>query len=429
MNARTAVSPMRILIATDAFPPVCGGSGWSAYELARGLRERGHEVHVVQPRPRQPHDTSSDEYDGFRVDTIRFRAPNVPYLRNYCKNERLYAVLESHLREVIRHDGIDVIHAQHVLTSPPAVAAARTEGVPVVCTIRDYWPVCYWSDLIYDYASDRLCRACSPFMMTRCIRPRAGQAWPLAVPLIPYMLANLSRKQRALARADAVVAVSSAIARDLRARAAELSDVRIETIPNPVDVAAVRAAAEGSDVPLVSPYAIYVGKLARNKGVSKLVTALDHARIDWPVVIVGDGPERARLEAAARQSGRDVRFTGWLPRTQALAWLGHASLLIFPSHGPESLSRVLLEAGALGLPVAAMDTGGTTDIVRHEETGLLSTTAEQLGADAGRLARDAALRARLGAAIRRHVDTGFEARLVAARVEALYADLLRGRQS
>lgn len=423
------MSPMRILIATDAFPPVCGGSGWSTYELARCLRARGHEVLVVQPRQKQPHDTLSDEYDGFRVDTIPFRAPNVPYLRNYCKNERLYAILEPRLREIIRHNGIDIVHAQHVLTSPPAVVAARTEGVPVVCTVRDYWPVCYWSDLIYDYASEQLCPACSPYMMTRCIRPRAGRAWPLAVPLIPYMLANLSRKQRALARADAVVAVSSAIARDLRARAAELSDTRIETIPNPVDVAAVRAAAGGSSVPLASPYAIYVGKLARNKGVSKLLTALDHAHIDWPVVIVGDGPERAQLEAAARQSGRDIRFTGWLPRAQALTWLCHSALLIFPSHGPESLSRVLLEAGALGLPIAAMNTGGTTDIVMHEETGLLSTTAEQLGADVGRLARDAALRARLGAAIRRHVDAAFEAQSVAARVEALYADLLRGRRS
>ena len=43
---------MRILIATDAFPPVCGGSGWSTYELAKGLRARGHDVTIVQPARR-----------------------------------------------------------------------------------------------------------------------------------------------------------------------------------------------------------------------------------------------------------------------------------------------------------------------------------------------------------------------------------------
>ena len=42
---------MKILLATDSFPPVCGGSGWSTYELARGLRTLGHSIVIVQPRP------------------------------------------------------------------------------------------------------------------------------------------------------------------------------------------------------------------------------------------------------------------------------------------------------------------------------------------------------------------------------------------
>ena len=54
---------MRILIPTDAFPPVCGGSGWSTYELARGLRARGHGVTIVRPRPSTP--------SGVRVPLIR----------------------------------------------------------------------------------------------------------------------------------------------------------------------------------------------------------------------------------------------------------------------------------------------------------------------------------------------------------------------
>ncbi|SVA79998.1 uncharacterized protein METZ01_LOCUS132852, partial [marine metagenome] len=64
------------------------------------------------------------------------------------------------------------------------------------------------------------------------------------------------------------------------------------------------------------------------------------------------------VAAEAARSNVDVRFQGWLPRVEALRWLKHASVLIFPSHGPESLSRVLLEAAVLGVPTAAMDTGG-----------------------------------------------------------------------
>ena len=104
------------------------------------------------------------------------------------------------------------------MTALPAIEAARAARVPVVCTVRDYWPVCYWSDLIHTRSGLLLCPECTAANMTRCVRPRAGAAWPLALPLIPYMRANLARKQATLADADAVIAVSHRIADDLRAR-------------------------------------------------------------------------------------------------------------------------------------------------------------------------------------------------------------------
>jgi glycosyltransferase involved in cell wall biosynthesis len=171
---------------------------------------------------------------------------------------------------------------------------------------------------------------------------------------------------------------------------------------------------------MAGPYAIYVGKLAPNKGASKLVPAVSAARLPWPLVIVGDGPDRAAVERAARASGRDVRLAGWLPREDTLRWLRHASLVVFPSHGPESLSRVLLEASALGRPIAAMDTGGTRDIVVHGETGLLSKTVDRLAADIARLAGDPEVARRFGEAARRLVRDRFDAPRVVARIEAVY---------
>ena len=135
---------MRILLATDAFPPVCGGSGWSTYELARGLRARGHAMTIVQPRPRTPRGLRETAYDGLRVLEYGAPAPPIPYVRNYFKNERLYADLAQILADVIVRERIDIVHGQHVMTCVPSVVAARRSSVPVVCTVRDYWPVCYW---------------------------------------------------------------------------------------------------------------------------------------------------------------------------------------------------------------------------------------------------------------------------------------------
>lgn len=414
---------MRILIATDTFPPVCGGSGWSTYELAKGLRARGQDLVIVRPRIVTRRPVVPADYDGFRPIEFPAWTPGVPFVRNYFKNERFYERFGKYLADVIRRHAVDIVHAQHVLTGPPSIAAAHSQGVPVVCTVRDYWPVCYWSDLIYDRSVDSLCPGCTAAMMTRCVRPHSGPLWPLALPVIPYMRANLALKRRSLSAADAVVAVSSTLARDLRARAPELSGTRIETIPNPVDVRSLSDQAERAGRPMTDAYALYVGKLEPNKGVAKLLCAIERAKLDWPLVVVGDGSERARLEDEARRSGRDVRFTGWLPRDQVLAWLRHAGLLIFPSQGPESLSRVLLEASALAVPIAAMDTGGTRDIVVDEETGLLSRTAEELGDDVARLRHDEMLRGCLGVAARRRAARVFDTTVVVDRLESLYGEL------
>ncbi|HNV02361.1 MAG TPA: glycosyltransferase family 4 protein [Vicinamibacterales bacterium] len=416
---------MRILLATDAFPPVCGGSGWSTYELARGLRQAGHEVGVVQvvgERPRRDGET----YDGFRIRIVGIGAPAVPFVRNYWRNERLWRRAAAGIGRAAAAHGAEIIHAQHVFSSPAAVEAAAAARVPAVCTVRDYWPVCYWGTLILDPASTGLCPGCSARMMTACLRPRAGAAWPATLPAVPYMRANLARKQRALARADAIVAVGSVIARDLRERAPLVAGGRLEVIPNPVNVSALRR--EAGAAPLKGPYAVFVGKLEANKGADALLPAVERARLPWPLAVVGDGALRPRLEAEARRLSRDARFLGWVERERAMAWLSHASLLVFPSRGPESLSRVLLEAAAVGVPIAAMNTGGTGDIVRHGVTGLLSETPEGLGDDVARLVSDRGLAADLARRAREHVESRFDTPVVVERLLALYRDLIDRRR-
>ena len=336
-------------------------SSWPAASV-----QRGHEVRVVQPRPGRTRGVTERVYDGITVIEVGSWAPSVPFLRNYFKNERLHVRLGRLLADLARQHRVDVLHGQHVLSAPAAVEAGRLSARPVVCTVRDYWPVCYWSDLIHDPDADGLCPACSPAMMTRCVRPRS-RAWPLALPLIPYMRGNLARKRRALARASVVIAVSSAIARDLRQRAPEVGGGRLETIPNPVDVDAIRQVAAERGRPSELPYAVFAGKLEINKGVRHLVPRPRRGpRPAVPLVV------RRRRVAARRRRGRGAparrgRACAGLAPARGGAGLARPRVLrVFPSHGPESLSRVLLEAGALGVPAAAMDTGGTRDIVVQE---------------------------------------------------------------
>jgi glycosyltransferase involved in cell wall biosynthesis len=418
---------MNILLATDSFPPNCGGSGWSTYELARGLQERGHSILILRVTAGRGQPPAEPEPGGFRVIRFHAYAPNLPGVRNYFKNERLYPKLARRIEEVIATERIDVVHGQHVLSGPPSVQAARRQRIPSVITVRDYWPVCFRSDLMHTPDGLALCPGCARAAGVQHGRAQIGLAGFGRLVARQYLGANMALKRQALLDADAVIAVSTTIAVDLVDRAPELARARIEVIPNPVDVRALahRAAAAR---PMADPYALYVGKLAPNKGTDHLVGVIEQADLDWPLVIAGDGPDRRALEAAARSSGRDVRFLGWIDQEGIVAWLAHAAMLIFPSRGPESLSRVLLEASALGVPIAAMHTGGTGDIVEDEITGLLSTSPSELADDVRRIRHGEVLRRRLGAAAARRASERFDTASVSARVEALYQALISERE-
>ena len=206
---------MNVLVATDAFPPICGGSGWSTFELARTLRGRGHDLLIVRPMPGAASGVRETRYEGLAVHEFGFAAPNVPYVRNYFKSEYLTRVLGDYSVGVAaraavrprtratRHDG----GSGHSRRQPHR-HPRRRHGARLLARLLLVGPDPHAGRL-------ELCPECTTGNMTQCIRPRAGAAWPLALPLIPYMRANLAEKRTTLARANAVVAVSHQIAMDL----------------------------------------------------------------------------------------------------------------------------------------------------------------------------------------------------------------------
>jgi glycosyltransferase involved in cell wall biosynthesis len=100
--------------------------------------------------------------------------------------------------------------------------------------------------------------------------------------------------------------------------------------------------------------AVSVGRLVPGKRVDRAIEHLaKEARGVDALVVVGDGPERARLERLALRRGVDARFVGIVPRQDALAWIGAAEYVIHASRS-EGLSTVVREAEGLGVPVVAI---------------------------------------------------------------------------
>jgi|GEM_PF-626599 len=111
---------------------------------------------------------------------------------------------------------------------------------------------------------------------------------------------------------------------------------------------------------------VFVGRLGRMKGVHDLINAM--RGLDATLLIVGDGPERARLEAQARRAKIKAHFLGEQDTKGVIAALSAADAFANPSYS-EGMPTSVLEAAATGLPVAATDVGGTAEIVGKD--GLL----------------------------------------------------------
>jgi glycogen(starch) synthase len=132
------------------------------------------------------------------------------------------------------------------------------------------------------------------------------------------------------------------------------------------------------------PRVVFVGRLVRSKGVHVLVDAASRMRTPGAqIVLVGDGPERARIERQAERLGiaDRVHVTGFVEHHRIPDVLATADLVVLPSIY-EELGTVLVEALHAGVPTVASRTGGIPEAVTHGVTGLLVPPA-----DAGALGR------------------------------------------
>jgi len=118
-------------------------------------------------------------------------------------------------------------------------------------------------------------------------------------------------------------------------------------------------------------YLLYFGRLSPEKGVDELLQAMVRLP-QTPLVIAGDGPERSRLEALAKELNlHQVRFAGMVHGEKLQKLIAGCSFSLFPSHAYETLGKSILESYAWGRPVIASDLGSRRELVQHGVTGLL----------------------------------------------------------
>jgi glycosyltransferase involved in cell wall biosynthesis len=369
---------VRILQQCIYFPPEVGGLESHAYYLCRELVRQGHHVTMVTSRS-QPGMPARETMEG--IEVIRTWFP-----RRRSPSGWIAHTLASIPHFMRRAKRAHILHAQTFASAVPGMRAKRKYGLPLVVTL---------------HTSHFLKLARKP-------------AWK------PVL-------RRIVRSADWLLAASE-----------EIRSVALGLYPH----ARAEALTNGVDTDLFAPVArpprrdgrrtiIVPRRLFEKNGVEYFIRALPLVRreIDVEALLVGDGPERERLEALARELGvaDSLTFLGRRPNHEMPGLLATADVAVFPSL-MEATSVAALEAMSCGVPVAASRVGGLPEII-DETVGTLFEPADPAAQAA---ALSALLRRpdlpQLGRVARQRVVDNWSVARLAGRHLEIYETLLRERR-
>jgi glycosyltransferase involved in cell wall biosynthesis len=291
---------------------MAGGTTIHTRALALALLEQGHEVHVVAART--PDGSGEEEREGVLVHRVKnpFTAWSAIYTGKLVKD-------------------LDVVHGH----GDNAYGHLKMRSFPTVVKMHSTWSaeLKHYREL------------------------GSGVGTLLA------MRAHVRMDKYCARNADHLICITEVIAGETR-RAYGVPRDRMTVVHNGVDLPAFRDAASQRDgtrdrLDLEGLTVLYAGRLVPHKGVGDLVEAM--AGLDAELLVVGDGPSRAGLEARARDLGVKATFTGFIDHREVPAHYAAADIVCYPSLY-EPLGNVVLEAMAAGKPIVATDAGGMGEV-------------------------------------------------------------------
>jgi glycosyltransferase involved in cell wall biosynthesis len=356
--------------------------GWGGQEIrilteARGFQDRGHRVTLIAP-------------DEAPIAAAAERM-GVPVVRLDIRRKRLYNFVTLRRWLARNRAHIDVLNTHSSTDSwLSALACATIRDAPPVVRTRH---------------------------VSTTIRNRPTTRWLYA-------------------RATAHIVTTGESLRRQLARDNGVPLDHMTSIPTGIDLARFvpgDAAAARARLGLPPRHTLGIVATLRDwKGHEYLFEAIDRDRdawAEWNVVVVGDGPYRARLDAriAALDLTGKVRFAG--QQEDVVPWLQAQDLFALPSYGEEGVPQAIMQAMACGVPVVSTTVGAITEAVDAGVTGFIvpPRDTQALAVALSTLRDDATLRARFGAAARERAARDFGIGRMLDRMEAVFRAVMEER--
>lgn len=407
---------MRILHLAQFYAPIIGGEERHVSSISRAQAARGHDVEVATlAHPERP---SVVKDGGVTVRSIAGWSQRFGAL--FSDDHRRHAPpfpdpgLTAAIAKIVSAFKPDIVHGHNWLVHS-FLPVKASSGAALVMTLHDYGLVCARKTMMRNGA---VCAGPAPARCLPCARIQYGAAVGTAT----YVGNSLSGwfERRTV---DRFVAVSRAVAEHCGLTDGSAAyDVLPTFVPD--DVATLAPPDEHIGELPTGDFILYVGDLNRNKGVGVLLDAYRTLGTAVPpLVMIGrrcaDMPTDLPTNVMVRES--------WPHPAVMQAW-SRCLFGIAPSVWPEACGTIVMEGHAVGRPMIASDIGGLSDLVAHNETGLLVPpgNAAALAQAMQALLDDPERRARMGQAARARAET-FMAKAILPRIEQVYAEALRAR--
>jgi glycosyltransferase involved in cell wall biosynthesis len=326
---------MKIALVYDAiYPYIKGGAEKRYYEIGKGLTKEGHQVHFYGMKFWQG--DSSIKRNGMYYHGIS--RPRSLYNKNGKRSIKEAVLFGISCIKLLRED-FDIIDCCQFpffsLFSCKIISKLKRKLL--FTTWHEVWGKDYWLTYI------------------------GWKGW------MGYIVEKLS-----VLMPDKIISVSDHTTNQLRNTLG--SKKNIYTIPNGINVdlyGNITPAEEKSDV-------IFVGRLTSNKNVNVLVKSIDILKEDIPdikTLIIGDGPERKRLEILVNKLGLEsnIEFTGFMEKQNDIySKIKSSRVLVLPS-SREGFGIIVIEANACGIPVITVDHIGNAakDLIKPEKNGFI----------------------------------------------------------
>ncbi len=383
----------RVGLVTKEWPPlVYGGAGVHAVQLTKALRE----------------------LDGVSVDVHCFGGARTDGAIGYSTpasfesaNPAIQAIATD--LEIANHlQDVDVIHSHTWYANMAGHFAALLHGIPHVITAHSLEPLRPWK-------ADQL-----------------GGG---------YQISSWAEKS-AYESADAVIAVSDGMRADVLAAYPNVDPAKVVTIRNGVDVDRFKPTSDPAlltELGISGPFAIFVGRITRQKGLAHLLRAWQNVPSEYGLVLAAGSPDeeiignevKALIEELQKTRPNVIWIPDMLPHEKLCALLTAADLFICPSIY-EPLGIVNLEAMACETAVLATRVGGIPEVVSDGTTGKLvnysgdgAALEHDLTAAIIELMKEPALLKQYGEAGRMRAAAEFGWPAVARATLALYRSLIK----